>query len=260
MKVLFDLNVVSHMHCLNKLDQLVPPGSNIVPHASVTFLEELCGLYRKDRRSFAEILDWYMSCTWGRLIKRWNVLVLEETEVARSGVTYSLALEPPEMFLRVFNAIRSDEGLIWKLDQQVRTEKHASATALKQASDWIHNQMEEHGDDPAEIKRTWKLHRNRIPQLIQRWGEERCGPDRDYAALRHLRAFFGCWYVKHYWATAGNRRHRGSDPYDHGYYIECTTLGNLVTADKNLMETIRLIPGNTINVYDEIEWMRRVRR
>ena len=121
MKVPFDLNIVSHMHRLNKLAQLAPPGSNIIPHASVTFLKELCGLYRKDRDNFFEIIDWYRSCTWGRLMKRWDLLVIEETEVSRSSVTYSRALEPPGIFHRALNAI-SDEGLIRKLDQQVRTE------------------------------------------------------------------------------------------------------------------------------------------
>lgn len=259
MKVLFDLNVVSHMHRLNKLEQLVPPGSNIVPHASLTFLEELSGLYRTDSRSFAEILEWYMSCTWGRLIKRWNTLVIAETEVTRAAVTYRRALEPREMFLRVFNAIRSDERILEKMDEHVRTDKRANATALNQASDWIQSHMKEHGDDPAEIKRTWKRFRNRIPQLIQSCGAERYGSGLDYTALPHFRAFFGCWYVKHYLAMSVNRKHRGSDPYDHGYYVECATLGNFVTADKNLIETISLIPENRINVYNESEWIRRVR-
>ena len=248
------------MHRLNKLDQLVPFGSNIIPHASVTFLEELSGLYRKDTRSFAEIFDWYRSCTWGRLIKPWAVLVREETETQRAALTHSLALAPPEIFLNLFSSINGDRGLIEKLDQHVMTEKHDNATALNQAADSIRNQMKEHGDHPSEIKRTWKLFRKRIPELVQGWGAKSLGPDRDYTELPHLRAFFSCWYVKHYWATACNRKHRGNDPYDHGYYIECTTLGNLVTADKNLMETIKLIPGNTINVYDETAWMRRLRR
>ena len=259
MKVLFDLNVVSHMHRLNKLDQLVPHGSRVIPHASTTFLEELSGLYNNDSRSYTEILDWYRSHTWGRLIKPWKVLVREETETRKAAVTYSLALEQCHVFFGLFNAMAQGGGAVKTLDKHVRSEKRDNATTLSQASDWIQTQMKQHGDHPTTIKRTWKRFRRRIPELVQGWGEESFGADRDYKELPHLVAFFSCWYVKHFWATTGNRRHRGNDPYDHGYYIECTTLGNLVTSDNNLIETVSLIPGSTINVYNEAKWLDYVR-
>ena len=48
MRVLFDLNVVSHMHSLGKLDKLVSSKSHIIPHASFSFLEELAGLIQTE--------------------------------------------------------------------------------------------------------------------------------------------------------------------------------------------------------------------
>ena len=56
MRVLFDLNVVSHMHSLGKLDKLVSSKSHIIPHASFSFLEELAGLIQTEEK-FSEILD-----------------------------------------------------------------------------------------------------------------------------------------------------------------------------------------------------------
>ena len=91
MRVLFDLNVVSHMHSLGKLDKLVSSKSHIIPHASFSFLEELAGLIQTEEK-FSEILDWYRSHTWGRLIRPWTVLVRAETETRKEAIAYADAL------------------------------------------------------------------------------------------------------------------------------------------------------------------------
>ena len=91
MRVLFDLNVVSHMHSLGKLDKLVSSKSHIIPHTSFSFLEELAGLIQTEEK-FSEILDWYRSHTWGRLIRTWTVLVRAETETRKEAIAYADAL------------------------------------------------------------------------------------------------------------------------------------------------------------------------
>ena len=255
---MFDLDVVSHMHTLGRLPQLAPPGSKVIPHASVTFLEELSGLYRQNNRKFFEILDWYRSHTWGRLMKPWATLVREETEIRKRALTYSNALEPSAVFLRVVNTVSDGGALLDELHQSVACSKEAYKEILNQASEFIRDRFREDSDDRGEIKSKFRYYRKRIPELMQSWGEHRYGVSRSYNQLPHFQAFFSCWYVKHFLACASPRKHKGSDIYDHGYYIEATTLGNLVTRDKTLRNTIKLIPGNRTRVYSEDEWIHRM--
>ena len=255
---MFDLDVVSHMHTLGRLAQLAPPRSRVIPYASVTFLEELSGLYRKDKRRFSEILDWYRSHTWGRLMKPWATLVREETEIRKRALTYSDAMEPSDVFLRVVNTVSDGGALLEKLHQSVTCSKEVYKETLNRASEFIQDQFREASDDSGEIKGKWRYYRQRIPELIQSWGERRFGGNRNYNQLPHFQAFLSCWYVKHFLACTSPRKHQGSDIYDHGYYIESTTLGNLVTSDKTLRNTIKLIPGNRTRVYSEDEWIHRV--
>ena len=256
MKVLFDLNVVSHLYSLGKLDKLVPHRSNIISHASFTFLEELAGLYRTDERAYFRILDWYRSHTWGRLIRPWTVLVREETEARKKAVAYEdLLVVPHEVVLRVFNAMSGGNEFVDELHQHVQSEKNEAKVRLNEMSDWMQRQFA--GDHRTEIKRSWRDYRQRIPHLIQSCGEA-CFDDahRDYNQLPHLRAHFSFWYVQHFRAIAGKRKLKGNDAYDLGYYVESTTLGNFVTNDKNLIDTIEMIPGNMTNVYNGDEWIR----
>ena len=85
-RVLFDLSTVAKMHGLGRLSQLVPIGGNVIAYASTAFLEELSGLRRKHPRMYEEILDWYRSCTFGRLIKPWRQLIYSEgcAEISKS--------------------------------------------------------------------------------------------------------------------------------------------------------------------------------
>ena len=55
--------------------------------------------------------------------------------------------------------------------------------------------------------------------------------------------------MKHFTSMAGGRKHCGSDRYDHGYYVDSTTLGNFVSCDKNPRDTIKMIPWNTVGVH-----------
>ena len=244
------------MHSLGKLDELVSSKSHIIPHASLSFLEELAGLYRVDNRKFSEILNWYRSQTWGRLIRPWTVLVRAESETKRETIPYPDSLEPREVFLRVMNVMGGGGAFVEKLNQHVEDGKHNSEVFLNQVSDWMWDQFAD--DHFSEIKRHWRDFRQRIPQLIQSWGETRIEPNRDYNRLQHFQAHFSFWYAKQFLAIAGGRKLEGNDAYDLGYYVEATTLGNLVTNDKDLKRTADLIPGNTINVCDGEEWIRRV--
>ena len=253
---MFDLNVVSRMHRMGRLDRLIPSRSKVIPVASTTFLEELAGLYKADSRQFYQILDWYRSCTWGRLIKPWMLLVQREAENGKA-LSYSSALEPTRTFSEIFHAV-SVSDFIATLDRRVWKKKSEIETAMNDAADQIRAQMKEHGDDNPEIKRTWMHWLRKTPDLIQNWGEHFFGSGCDYSKLPHLRAFFNCWYVKHYMAMTVGRRHRGSDQFDHGYYIESTTLGSLVTDDNNFRETVKLISGDTVHVYDETGWLNHV--
>ena len=142
MKVLFDLNVASHLYSLGKLDKLVPHRSNIISHASFTFLEELAGLYRTDERACFRILDWYRSHIWGRLIRPWTVLVREETEARKKAVASEDHLVVPhEVVLRVFNAMGSGNEFVDALRQHVQSEKNEAKVRLNEMSDWMQRQF-----------------------------------------------------------------------------------------------------------------------
>ena len=69
-------------------------------------------------------------------------------------------------------------------------------------------------------------------------------PGTDFTKLPHVTAYFGYFFVKHYQSMNQERNHRGSDLYDEGYYIESTTLGNLLTCDQDLIRTARLSARN----------------
>ena len=141
MRVLFDLNVVSHMHSLGKLDKLVSSKSHIIPHASFSFLEELAGLIQTEEK-FSEILDWYRSHIWGRLIRPWTVLVREETEARKKAVASEDHLVVPhEVVLRVFNAMGSGNEFVDGLRQHVQSEKNEAKVRLNEMSDWMQRQF-----------------------------------------------------------------------------------------------------------------------
>ena len=104
-RVLFDLNAVSKMQGLGRLSQLVPPGGNVVAYASTTLLEELAGLRRVHPQRYEEILDWYQSCTFGRLLKPWRQLIQDEIRTKQS-VWFSSALEPASRFREIIDIMR----------------------------------------------------------------------------------------------------------------------------------------------------------
>lgn len=259
-RVLFDLNTVSNMHTLGRLSQLVPIRSNVIAYASTSFLEELAGLRRKCPRMYEEILDWYRSCTFGRLIKPWRQLLQDEIRTKQS-VRFSSALEPASRFREVMSVMRESRFATELAEEVFKTKRH-NEIDMNTTSASIRDWMSQKFDNQAGVKRGWKEWRLKMPDHVQDWARHCFGPRNalDYTTLPHLTAYFGCFFVKHFMSMAGGRKHRGSDRYDHGYYVESTTLGNFVSCDKNLRDTIKMIPWNTVEVHSGVDWIERTRR
>ena len=256
-KVLFDLSTVSKMHGLGRLSQLVPIGGNVIAYASTAFLEELSGLRRKHPRMYEEILDWYRSCTFGRLIKPWRQLIQDEIRTKQS-VWFSSALEPASRFHEIMNVLR-ESRFTTELAEEVFQSKRNNEMEMNITAASIRDWMRQRLDNQAETKQGWKEWRLKMPRHVQDWARHCFGPryGLDYTTLPHLTAYFGCFFVKHFMSMAGGRKHCGSDRYDHGYYVESTTLGNFVSCDKNLRDTIKMIPWNTVEVHSGEQWIER---
>ena len=153
-RVLFDLNTVSKMHDLGRLSQLVPIGGNVVAYASTAFLEELSGLRRMHPRMYEEILDWYRSCTFGRLIKPWRQLVQDEIRTKQS-VWFSSALEPASRFREIMNVLR-ESRFTTELAEEVFQSKRNNEIEMNTTAASIRHWMKQTFDNQAEIKRGGK--------------------------------------------------------------------------------------------------------
>lgn len=256
-RVLFDLNSVSQMHGLGRLSQLVPAGGNVVAYASTTFLEELAGLRGICPRAYVEILEWYRSRTFGRLLKPWRQLIQDEIRT-KQPVWFSSVLEPASRFREVMNVMR-ESRFATDLAEEVFKSKRNNERDMNTAAAGICDWMRQTFDHQSYAKRGWREWRLEMPSHVQDWAQHCFGRRYgiDYTTLPHLMAYFGCFFVKHFMSMAGGRRHRGSDRYDHGYYVESTTLGNFVSCDKNLRDTIKMIPWNTVEVHSGEDWIER---
>ena len=245
------------MHGLGRLSQLVPIGGNVIAYASTAFLEELSGLRSMHPRMYEEILNWYRSCTFGRLIKPWRQLIQDEIRTKQS-VWFSSALEPASRFREIMNVLR-ESRFTTELAEEVFQSKRKNEIEMNTTAASIRHQMKQTFDNQAEIKRGWKECRLKMPRHVQDWARHCFGQPNsiDYTTLPHLTAYFGCFFVKHFTSMAGGRKHCGSDRYDHGYYVESTTLGNFVSCDKNLRDTIKMIPWNTVEVHSCGQWIER---
>ena len=95
-----------------------------------------------------------------------------------------------------------------------------------------------------------------IESQLQVCGESAFGrTDIEYQRLPHVRASLLYIAVKHFQKAVNKKQHDKGDLYDHRYFVESVTLGNLVTNDKDLMRTVRSIESSGVNVYNLEEFL-----
>lgn len=245
MKVMFDLSTFSDMVERQALDNRMASGTRAIAYASFTFLEELAPLRKKDEQNFNSILDHYSSLTWGR--------ILLQAETGRP-VTADDAVLPSEDHQGAINLLREGATAVDVVGQEVSQRKQRYEEGMNRAAESVKDVLSARGHGTSEIKKGFAEWLPAASEYLQDWGEIFRRPGTDCTKLPHVTAYFGYFFVKHYQSMNQERNHRGSDLYDEGYYIESTTLGNLVTCDQDLIRTARLVPESTVVVHDGRVW------
>ena len=253
MKVMFDLSAFSDLVERQALDHRVATGKRAITYASFTFLEELAALRKKDERKFTAILDQYSSRTWGRIVLPWNELVRREAETGHP-VTAVNAVLPSEDYHGAINLVREGATVVDVIDHEVAERKQRYQDDMNKAAESVKDVLSARGYSTSEIKKGFAEWLSAVPQYLQDWGGIFHRASTDFTKLPHVAAYFGYFFVKHYQSMNQGRNHCGSDLYDEGYYIESTTLGNLVTCDRDLYRTAMLVPENAIRVHDGRMW------
>ena len=239
MKVMYDLSAFSDMVESHALDRLTS-GRRAIAYASFSFLEELAPL-RKQEDQFNDILEQYCSITWGRIVLPWTELVTREVETGRP-VTARHAVLPSEDYQEAINLLREGATIATAISQEVAQRKQRYEDGMNRAAESVREVLGARGHGKSEIKKGFADWLRLAPEYLQDWGDVFRLPGIDLTKLPHLMAYLGYFFVKHYQSMNQEKKHRGSDLYDQGYYIESTTLGNLVTCDRDLFRTAKLVP------------------
>ena len=253
MKVMIDLSAFSDLVERQRFDAAKAPGARAIAYASFTFLEELASLRKIDEQKFTAILDQYSSLTWGRIMLPWNELVRREAETGRP-MTGDDAVLPPEDHQEAINLLREGAPTVDMVGQDVLQRKQRYEDGMNRAAEWVKNVLKARGNSKSEIKTGSAEWLRCASHYWQDWGELFPRPGTDYTILPHLTAYLGFFFVKIFQTMNQERNHKASDLYDQGYYVESTTLRNLVTCDRDLFRTVKLVPENVVTVHDGRTW------